>query len=127
MWDKFTQSVPFLGYAPWFTGSALTRQRTGRVMEMVWEVHEQRRKRVPTAAFNTFLEKIVQIQQPRAHRGGLGKIYYGTQIEKEPPTFILSVNDPRFFARNYLRYINNQIREEFGFTGNRIFVKLKPH
>lgn len=127
VWDKFTQAVPFLGYAPWFTGSALTRQRTGRVMEMVWEVHEQRRKRVPTAAFNTFLEKIISIQQPRAHRGGLGKIYYGTQIEKEPPTFILSVNEPRFFARNYLRYINNQIREEYGFTGNRIFVKLKQH
>ncbi len=127
VWDRFQQAVPFLGYAPWFTGSALTRQRTGKVMEMVWEVHEQRRKRVPTAEFNDFLQKIIRIQQPRAHRGGLGKIYFGTQAEKEPPTFILSVNEPRFFARNYLRYINNQIRSEYGFTGNRIFVKLKQH
>ncbi len=127
VWEKFTDAVPFLGYAPWFTGSALTRQRTGKILELVWEVHQQRQKRIPTSQFNDFLERIVRIQQPRAHRGGLGKIYYGTQAEKEPPTFILSVNEPRFFARNYLRYINNKIREEFGFTGNRIFVKLKQH
>ncbi len=127
VWERFTTAVPFLGYAPWFTGSALTRQRTGKVMEMVWEVHQQRQKHIPTAQFNDFLERIVRLQQPRAHRGGLGRIYYGTQAEKEPPTFILSVNEPRFFARNYLRYINNKIREEFGFTGNRIFVKLKQH
>ncbi len=126
-WDKFTQAVPFLSYAPWFTSSALTRQRTGRVMEMVWEVHQQRQKRIATSVFNDFLERITRRQQPRSHAGGLGRIYYGTQVEKEPPTFILSVNEPRFFARNYLRYINNQIREEFGFTGNRIFVKLKQH
>ncbi len=126
-WEEFKHEVPFLVYAPWFTSSALTRQRTGRIMELVWEVHQERQKRITTSTFNTFLERIVQRQQPRAHRGGLGKIYFGTQVEKEPPTFVLSVNEPRFFARNYLRYINNKIREEYGFTGNRIFVKLKQH
>lgn len=125
--EEFEQVVPFLGYAPWFTGSALTRQRTGKVLEMVWDVAANRKKRIPTSEFNDFLQKIVRIQQPRAYKGGLGKIYYGTQVEKEPPTFLLSVNEPRFFARNYLRYINNKIRDEYGFTGNRIFVKLKQH
>jgi GTP-binding protein len=126
-WEKFCTEVPFLTYAPWFTASAESRQRTGRILESVWEVHEARNLRVPTGRLNEFLEKVVAIQAPRAHGGGLGRIYYGTQVESAPPTFVLSVNEPKFFARNYLRFINNQLREEFGFTGNRIFVKLKKH
>ena len=119
--------MPFLTYAPWFTVSAESRQRTGRILETVWEVHEARQLRVPTGQLNEFLEKTVALQAPRAHGGGLGRIYYGTQVESAPPTFMLSVNEPNFFARNYLRFINNQLRQEFGFTGNRIFVKLKKH
>jgi GTP-binding protein len=126
-WEEFLRNVPFLAYAPWFTLSALTRQRTGRIMETVWEVHQARQKRIPTSQLNAFLEQVIKLQQPRAHGGGLGRIYYGTQIEKEPPTFLLSVNEPNFFARNYLRFLNNQLRKEYGFTGTRIFVKLKKH
>ena len=66
-------------------------------------------------------------ESPRSHGGGNGKVYFGTQIEKAPPTFMLSVNDPRFFARNYLRYLNNQIRQRYSFTGNRIFIRTKSH
>jgi GTP-binding protein len=126
-WEEFCRDVPFLPYAPWFMVSALTRQRTGRIMETVWDVHQERQKRIPTSKLNAYLEKIVAYQQPRANAGGLGKIYYITQAERQPPTFILSVNEPKFFARNYLRYINNQLRKEYGFTGNRIFVKMKKH
>jgi len=126
-WQRFCDEVPFLGYAPWFTTSALTRQRTGRILEKVWEIHEQRQKRITTSVLNEFMEGVIRYQQPRAQSGGLGKIYYATQVESAPPTFILSVNEPKFFARNYLRYINNQIRKEYGFTGSRIFVKLKKH
>ncbi len=126
-WEKFCTEVPFLTYAPWFTVSAESRQRTGRILESVWEVHEARQRRITTGQLNEFLEKIIAIQGPRTHGGGVGKIYFGTQIESAPPTFLLSVNEPKFFARNYLRYINNRLREEFGFTGNRIFVKMKKH
>jgi GTP-binding protein len=126
-WDEFCRDVPFLTYCPWFTVSALSRQRTGRILEKVWEVHEARQLRVPTSKLNDFLEKITAFQAPRAHAGGVGKIYYMTQIETAPPVFMLSVNEPKFFARNYLRFINNQLRKEFGFTGNRIFVKMKKH
>ncbi|MBU2500917.1 ribosome biogenesis GTPase Der [bacterium] len=126
-WEEFLREVPFLSYAPWFTLSALTRQRTGKILETVWQVHEERSKRISTSKLNDFLEKTAQLQQPRSHGGGLGKIYYGTQVDKEPPTFMLSVNEPRFFARNYLRFLNNQLRKEYGFTGSRIFVKLKKH
>jgi GTP-binding protein len=126
-WEKFCTEVPFLTYAPWFTVSAESRQRTGRILESVWAVNEARQLRIPTGQLNEFLEKTVAVQAPRAHGGGVGRIYYGTQIENAPPVFMLSVNDPRYFARNYVRFINNQLRQEFGFTGNRIFVKLKKH
>ncbi len=126
-WEEFCRDVPFLPYAPWFMISALTKQRTGRIMEKVWEVHQERQKRIPTSELNSIMERIVNFQQPRAHGGGLGKIYYTTQVESAPPVFLMSVNEPKFFARNYLRFINNQLRKEYGFTGNRIFVKMKKH
>ncbi len=124
-WEEFCRDVPFLPYAPWFMISAETKQRTGRIMEKVWEVHEQRQNRIQTSELNNIMERIVSFQAPRAHGGGLGKIYYTTQVETAPPVFLMSVNEPKFFARNYLRFINNQLRKEYGFTGNRIFVKMK--
>jgi GTP-binding protein len=126
-WETFTGEVPFLTYAPWFTFSALTKQRLGKILETVWAVHEARHRRIPTAEFNALLEEIIKRQPPRSHAGGTGKVYFGTQVDKAPPTFVLSVNDPRFFARNYLRYLNNQIRRRYGFTGNRIFIRTKSH
>jgi len=126
-WEEFCRDVPFVPYAPWFMTSALTKQRTGRIMEKVWEVHESRQKRVPTSELNNIMERITSFQMPRAHAGGLGKIYYTTQVETAPPVFLMSVNEPKFFARNYLRFINNQLRKEYTFTGNRIFVKMKKH
>jgi GTP-binding protein len=126
-WDDFCREMPFLTYAPWFTFSVLTRQRIGRILETVWNVHEGRQKRIGTSELNGFLERIVAHQPPRPHQNGIGKIYFGTQIETAPPVIMLSVNEPRFFARNYLRYINNQLRQEYGFPGSRIFVKLKKH
>ena len=80
-----------------------------------------------TSTLNEFFERIVAAQQPRSHAGGIGKIYYVTQAENAPPSFVMSVNEPRFFARNYLRYLNNKLREEFGFEGSRIFLKMKKH
>lgn len=126
-WEEFCRDVPFLTYAPWFTISALSKQRTGRILETVWKVHQERKKRIPTGELNSWLERTVAFQAPRAEGGGLGKMYYITQIDKEPPTFMMSVNEPKFFARNYLRFLNNQLRKEYGFEGNRIFLKLKKH
>jgi GTP-binding protein len=127
VWEEFLRQVPFLSYAPWFTFSALSRQRLGRILETVWKVHEARQQRVETAELNRFLSTVVAHQAPRFHAGGVGKIYFATQAEKAPPTVVLSVNSPGFFARNYLRYLNNRLREQYGFPGNRIFVKLRKH
>jgi GTP-binding protein len=126
-WEEFGREIPFVNYAPWFTFSAMTKQRIGRILETVWRVHRERQKRIATAQLNDFLEKITTRQPPRHHGGGTGRIYYATQAEAAPPVFVLSVNEPKYFARNYLRYINNQIRQSFGFEGCRIFVKMKKH
>lgn len=127
MWERFCKEIPFLPYAPWFTLSALTKQRSGRIMEMVWDVQQFRQKRIDTSELNSFIEQITARQPARFQSGGTGKIYFATQASTAPPVIILSVNNPKFFARNYLRYINNQIREHYKFTGNRIFVKMKKH
>ncbi len=126
-WEAFCREIPFLTYAPWFTFSALTHQRLGRILETVWQVHEERQQRIGTSQLNDFLARVVAHQPPRPHQNGIGKIYYGAQVGTAPPVFQLSVNEPRFFARNYLRYLNNQLREAYGFKGTRIFVKLKKH
>ena len=126
-WERVLEEAPFLGYARWLTISALTRQRAGRLLEMIWDVHEQRQQRVETSELNRALEEITGRQPPRFHAGGTGKIYYGVQAGTAPPTFVLSVNQPRFFDRSYLRYLNNRLRERFGFAGSRIFLKLKEH
>ncbi len=127
VWDELLRQAPFLGYAPWFTFSALTKQRLGRVLETVWQVHEDRRKRIETGELNRFLREIVAAQPPRTHAGGQGRIYFATQAGTAPPVFVLSVNEPGVFARHYLRFLNNRLRERYGFQGSRIFIKLKKH
>jgi GTPase len=126
-WEQFCKEIPFLTYAPWFTLSAITKQRSGKVLELVWDVAEQRNKRIGTSELNGFLETIIHKQPPRFHGGGTAKIYYGTQVSVAPPVFMLSVNNPHFMDRNYLRFLNNRLREEYGFKGSRIFVKTKAH
>jgi GTP-binding protein len=127
VWEEFCREVPFLTYAPWFTLSSLTKQRSGKVLELVWEVFEQRSLRIETSELNTFLEAIIHKQPPHFHGGGTGKVYFATQAESSPPAIVLSVNNPKFFDRSYLRFLNNQIREAYGFKGNRIFIKTKRH
>jgi GTP-binding protein len=126
-WETFCKEVPFVPYAPWFTVSAETRQRSGKVMEMVWNVVERRQSRIDTSELNRFLEKVIHRQPPRYHNGGMGKIYYASQISSAPPVILLSVNNTKYFDRNYLRYLNNRVRENYDFTGTRIFIKTKGH
>jgi GTP-binding protein len=120
----FKERFAFITYAPVMFISALTRQRVSKVVEMAWHVKQEREKRVPTAEFNKFLETAIRSQPPPHHGGGNGKIYYGTQIEIAPPTFMVFVNRAQYFGRNYLRYLNNQIRGRFSFEGTLIRINL---
>jgi GTP-binding protein len=120
----FAHHFAFLSYAPILFVSALTAQRVNKVVETAWRVKEMREKRIPTADFNRFLETAVRSQPPPYHGGGNGKIYYGTQVEIAPPRFTMFVNKSAYFGRNYLRYLNNQIRRAFVFEGTLIRINL---
>lgn len=121
------RSFGFLNYAPVVFVSALTAQRVSRIFPLAWRIREERNKRLPTSAVNRFFQELAAISPPPSHAGGNGKIYYATQIEVAPPTFALSVNKRDFFARSYVRFLNNRLRERYGFEGTLIRLRLKEH
>jgi GTPase len=109
--------VPFLDFAPVVSISAKTGQRVGRVLELAVDVWGERRKRVPTPELNRLLRAASLRQAPPAGKLGPPKIFYATQVAVAPPTFV-------FFARHadqvhfsYRRFLENQLRTEFGFDG----------
>jgi len=120
----FGERFRFMSYAPRLFISALTRQRVNKVFDVAWNIKEQREKRVSTPEFNRFMEDVTRRRPPPYH-GGNGKIYYGTQIDVGPPRFALFVNKSEFFSRNYLRYLNNRIRDEYSFEGTVIRIALR--
>lgn len=111
------ERMPFLDYAPILFISALTGQRITKVYEMVDEVHTQMNRRIQTSEFNDFLQAIVRANHPPASHGKYVKIYYGTQRAVRPPSFVFFSNYPELLPKSYLRYIENKIREQFGFAG----------
>ena len=125
--NAFRESFAFLSYAPVVFVSALSAQRVSRVFPMAWRIKEAREKRVPTSEVNRFFEENTSGYPPPSYGGGNGKIYYATQIEVGPPTFSLSVNQRAFFGRSYLRFLNNRLRERYGFEGTLIRIRLKEH
>jgi GTP-binding protein len=98
-----------------------------RIFPLAWRIREERNKRVPTSEVNRFFQELAASSPPPSHSGGNGRIYYATQVEVAPPTFSLSVNRRDFFARSYLRFLNNRLRERYGFEGTLIRLRLKEH
>ncbi len=118
--------LKFLDYAPVVFISAKLRQGIGELMERVVLVRTERRKRVPTAELNELLGDILfRHPPPRRGRRQL-KIYYATQAETDPPTFVFFCNDPELVHFSYQRYIENQLRRAYGFVGNPIRLVFRP-
>jgi GTP-binding protein len=112
--------LKFLDYAPVVFTSAKLRQGTEELMDQVILVRTERRKRIPTAELNELLGDILfRHPPPRRGRRQL-KIYYATQAETDPPTFVFFCNDPELVHFSYQRYIENQLRSAYGFVGNPI-------
>ncbi len=121
------QRLKFADYAPLLTISALTRQRVTKVFEAIDKVIEERERRVPTAELNRVFERLASVHEPPLYRAKRVKYYYITQVGIRPPTFIAFVNYPEGVHFSYLRYIENNLREAFGFQGTpvRIFAKKR--
>jgi GTP-binding protein len=111
------EEMPFLQYAPVLFVSALTGQRISKLMETVQLVVEESHKRIGTSDLNKFMEAVIEHRPPTHPSGKYARIYYITQAAVNPPTFVFFCNKPSLITENYRKYINNQLREMFSFTG----------
>ena len=118
---RFTEDIRdelgFLQYAPVLYTSALTKQRVHRVVDLVKYVAEQQAMRVQTSVLNQLVMDAVSINPPPSHKGKQLKIYFMTQADIKPPKFLVFVNDPELMHFSYLRFLENKLRESFGFEG----------
>lgn len=128
--DAFTQQVRrelnFLDYVPVLFISAKTGQRVDQVLPLALRVQEERLVRLSTSQINQILQAAQDEHQAPAHAGRQLKIYYGTQVRSDPPTFMLYVNEPKLAHFTYLRFLENKIRENYHFLGTPIRIVLKP-
>lgn len=118
---RFTESIRseliFMQYAPIMFLSALTKQRVHRVTELIKFVADQNSMRISTSVLNQVIEDAVAINPPPSQRGKRMRIYYTTQVNVKPPTFVHFVNEPEAMHFSYLRFLENKLRESFGFEG----------
>lgn len=115
--EKIRQILSFLSYAEIMFISAKTGQRAQNVYDMIDMVIENNSMRVATGVLNEIVAEAVAMQQPPTDKGKRLKIYYVTQVSVKPPTFVIFVNDKELAHFSYVRYLENRIRDAFGFRG----------
>jgi GTPase len=118
------RELNFVDYAPLLFVSALSGRGTQRILPAVAAIAEERRKRVPTSELNNAMRDAFAAH-PLNDKGKQFKLYYVTQPRTSPPTFIFFVNDPRRVHFSYIRYLENKIREHFGFEGTAIKIAFR--
>ncbi|MDD6805043.1 MAG: ribosome biogenesis GTPase Der [Clostridiales bacterium] len=114
---KIRQILSFMSYAEITFVSALSGQRLSKLYELIDMVQENHSMRVSTGVLNEIMSEAVAMQQPPSDKGKRLRLYYITQVGVKPPTFVIFVNDKELMHFSYTRYIENQIRETFGFKG----------
>ena len=112
----------YLDYAPIAFTSALTSQKVNQLIPLIDQVHENCTLRIQTNILNDVILDAQMMNPAKPHNGKQLKIYYSSQVGVEPPTFVLFVNDPELLHFSYKRYIENKIREAFGFEGTPIHI-----
>ncbi|MBU1877367.1 MAG: ribosome biogenesis GTPase Der [Chloroflexi bacterium] len=129
--DEYTafimDQLKFVDYVPIVFISALTRQRVDKVMDLALGISENRALRIPTEPLNRFLRRITYQHAPPTKKGQRLRFYYVTQPAVDPPTFVFFVNQPELVHFSYQRYLENQLREEFGFQGTPIKLSFRAH
>ena len=115
--NKIKEILSFMPYAEMLFISVLTGQRTNKLFEIIDMVIENHSLRVATGVLNEIMTEAVALQQPPSDKGKRLKLYYMTQVAVKPPTFVIFVNDKELMHFSYTRYIENKVREAFGFKG----------
>lgn len=127
--EEYTRMVRrelnFVGYVPVLFISAKTGQRVDKVLPLALQVQEERLVRLSTSQLNQILQKAQDTHPAPSHAGKQLRIYYGTQVRSDPPTFLLYVNDPKLGHFSYLRYLENRLRESYPFLGTPIRIVMK--
>ncbi|EQF23857.1 ribosome-associated GTPase EngA [Clostridioides difficile CD160] len=114
------EKFPFMMYAPIVFVSAKTNQRMNKILDTVEYVSNEHSKRISTSSLNEVIGEAVMLNQPPSDKGRRLKIYYGTQTDIRPPKITLFINDKDLTHFSYQRYLENKIRENFGFEGTSI-------
>lgn len=117
--------IPFLSFAPKIFISAVTKQRLNQIFDESIKVYEQCTKRVSTGLLNKVINEAYALNPPTSFKGKRLKIYYVTQAKTQPPTFILFVNNEELLKDSYKRYLENKLREAFGFFGTPIRISVR--
>ena len=125
--DKLAQELPHLSYAPVVFTSAHTGEGFDRLMPTIQKVHREYSRRVTTSKLNQFVETLMHRHPPPSKKGKHGRIYYITQIDIRPPRFLVSVNNPDLIHYSYRRYLVNEIRDAYGFSGVPLLVGYRSH
>ncbi|MGE9968646.1 ribosome biogenesis GTPase Der [Limosilactobacillus reuteri] len=116
------QEFQYLSYAPIIFVSAKTKQRLNQLPELIEEVYQHHRQRIQSAVLNDVLMDAIAANPTPTQNGRRLRVYYGTQVATEPPTFVIFVNDPELMHFSYERYLENQIRKAFDFSGTPIHL-----
>ena len=127
MRKQLAEDFSFMSYAPILFISAKTGQRLDKLFETIQYVDVQNGTRIPTGALNEMLARSTARVQPPSDKGKRLKIFYITQSSTRPPTFVAFVNQKALFHFSYQRYIENQIRENFGLTGTPMRLLIREH
>jgi len=119
------EGLKFIPYAPIVFTSAKTGYHVKSLLETVLHIADMRFMRVSTSQLNEVVRDAVRHHNPTVFRGKIAKIYYATQTQVNPPTFVFFVNDPQAIHFTYERYLENQLRAAFGFKGTGIRLHFR--
>jgi GTP-binding protein len=117
---QLKEKFAYMDYAEYLFISAETGQRIHKIYELVNMIHDNQVMRIKTGVLNEILARATAMKQPPSDKGKRLKLFYITQASVAPPTFVIFVNDRELMHFSYTRYIENQIRENFGFRGTPI-------
>jgi GTP-binding protein len=123
--QRIRQELNFMDYVPMLFISAKTGQRVDQVLPMALRVQEERLARISTSKFNAVLQHAQDAHAAPSHAGRQLKIFYGTQVRSDPPTFMIYANDPKLMHFSYMRFLENRIREEYSYLGTPIRIVVK--
>ena len=115
--NKIKTILSFVPYAEYVFVSAQTGQRLNKLYDLIDMVRENQTMRIQTGVLNEIMTEVVALQQPPSDKGKRLKLYYMTQVAVKPPTFVVFVNDKELMHFSYTRYLENRIRDAFGFRG----------